>query len=136
MSQSHIRKPMQQPPQPIVWWQLALGFAIPLVLFATLFVFVNWLHSIASTYTTATAKILEIRKVVDTIRDTRYGGKIIYGVEVHAQYMLDGQMQDRWLRASDDLPRESLALKLAAHPTKCLVYWPSNHPDNAKCSLK
>jgi Carboxypeptidase regulatory-like domain len=48
----------------------------------------------------------------------------------------DGQIQDRWLRASDDLPPESLVLKLVAHPTKCLVYWPPNHSENAKYSLK
>lgn len=77
-----------------------------------------------------------MRRVVDHTRDTLYGGKIIYRAEAHVQYLADGRMQDRWVRASDDLPQESLLLKLAAHPTECLVYWPPNQPENAKCSLR
>jgi len=135
MSQSHIRKP-KHPPQPVVWWRLALGSSILVVMFAALFLVVNWVRSVPSTYETATGKILEIRKVVDGIRESQSGGKIFYGAEAHVQYMAEGQMQDRWLRASDDLTQESLLLKLAAHPTECLVYWPPHHPENAKCSLK
>jgi hypothetical protein len=134
MSKSHIRSPKQ--PQPIVWWRLALGIAILALSSAALYLLVNWVHSFPSTYKTATGTILEIRKVVDGTRDSQYGGTILYGAEARVQYMVDGQMQDRWLRASDDLAREGLLLKLAAHPTKCLVYWPPNHPENAKCSLK
>ncbi len=134
MSQSHINKPKH--PAPMVWWQLALSSAILLVFFAALFVMANWVHSVPSTYETATGQILEIRTVVDGTRDMGYGGKILYGAEAHVQYLLNGRMQDRWLRASDDLPRESVPLKLAAHPTSCLVYWPPNHAENAKCSLK
>jgi hypothetical protein len=135
MSQSHIKKP-KQPPQPIVWCRFAIGSAVFLLLFAALFVIVNWVHTVPSTYETANGKILEIRNVVDATLETQSGGKILYGAEAHVQYLLNGRMQDRWLRVSDDLPRESLVLKLAAHPTKCLVYWPPNHPENAKCSLK
>jgi hypothetical protein len=135
MSQSHIRKP-KQTPQPVVWWRLALGSSILVVLFAALFLVVNWVRSIPSTYETATGKILEIRKVVDGMRESQSGGKILYGAEAHVQYMTEGQMQDRWLRASDDLTQETLLLKLAAHPTECLVYWPPHHRENAKCSLK
>jgi hypothetical protein len=29
-----------------------------------------------------------------------------------------------------------MLLKLATHPTECLVYWPPGHPENAKCSLR
>ena len=135
MSQSHIRQPKQPPPS-IVWWRLGLYAAILVISFAALFAIVNWVHSFPSNYETADGKILEIRKVVDGTRDSQYGGRILYRVEAHVQYMANGQMQDRWLRASDDLAREGLELKLAAHPTKCLVYWPPNRPENAKCSLK
>jgi hypothetical protein len=100
------------------------------------FLAANWIHSFPSTHETATGKILEIRKVVENTRDTLYGGKINYRLEARVQYLAGGQMQDRWLRASDDLTPESLLVKLASHPTKCLVYWPPNHPENAKCSLK
>jgi hypothetical protein len=135
MSRSHLRRP-KQPPQPVVWWRLALGTAILAVSCAALWFIANRVHSVPSTYKTASGTILEIRKVVDGTRETNYGGTILYRAEAHVQYMADGQAQDRWLRASDDLTRESLLLKLAAHPTKCLVYWPPNHPENAKCSLK
>jgi hypothetical protein len=135
MSKSHLIKP-EQPAPPIVWWRLALGTAILLVPFVALFFISNGVHSFPSTYKIAAGKILEIRKVVDGTRETKYGGMIFYGVEAHVQYQADGQILDRWLRASDDLPRESLLLKMAAHPTECVVYWPPNYPENAKCSLK
>jgi hypothetical protein len=134
MSQSHTKK-SKQPQQPIVWWRIALGGAILMVAFAAVFVLANWVHSFPSTYNTAPGKILDTRKVVDGLPNSQFGGKILYR-EAHVQYTLDGQMQDRWLRASDDLPPESMVLKFAAHPSKCLVYWPPKHPENARCSLK
>jgi hypothetical protein len=135
MSQSRITT-QSKPPQPIVWWHVAVGLAILLIGVAAAFLTANWVHSLPTTYETATGKILEMRKVVDHTRDTLYGGKISYRAEAHVQYLVDGRMQDRWVRASDDLPQESLLLKLAAHPAQCLVYWPPNQPENAKCSLK
>jgi hypothetical protein len=135
MSRSHLNR-SKQPPQPVVWWRVALGSAVLAVSFAVLFLIANWVHSFPSTYETAAGKILENRKVVDGTRDTLYGGVILYGAEARVRYEVNGQIEDRWLRASDELPRESLLLKLAAHPTECLVYWPPKHPENAKCSLK
>jgi hypothetical protein len=135
MSQSRVTR-QSKPPQPIVWWHIALAFATFLILLAAVYLAANWIHSFPSQRETATGTILEIRKVVDSTRDTLYGGSISYRLEAHVQYVANGQMQDRWLRASDDLTRESQLVKLAAHPTKCLVYWPPNHPENAKCSLK
>ena len=135
MSQSRITgKP--KPSQPIVGWHIALGLATILLMVVAVYLAANWIHSFPSTSETATGKILEIRKVVDHTRDTLYGGKISYRVEAHVRYLADGQTQDRWVRASDDLSQEGLLLKLAAHPTECLVYWPPSHPENAKCSLR
>jgi hypothetical protein len=135
MSRSRIKR-QAKPPQPLLWWHVALGFATVLISLAAVYLAANWIHSFPSPRETAAGTILEIRKVVDNTRDTLYGGNISFRLEAHVRYSADGQMQDRWLRASDDLTRESLLLKLAAHPTKCLVYWPPNHPENAKCSLK
>ena len=135
MSKSRITS-QPKSSQPIVWWHIALGLAIFLILVVAVYLAANWIHSIPSTYETATGKILEIRKVVDHTRDTLYGGKISYRAEAHVRYLADGQIQDRWVRASDDLTQESLLLKLAAHPNECLVYWPPSQPENAKCSLK
>jgi hypothetical protein len=135
MSQRGIRK-QSKPPRQIVWWHIALGFVTVLMILAAAYLAANWIHSFPSPHETAAGEILEIRKVVDNTRDTLQGGKINYRLEAHVQYAADGQMQDRWLRASDDLTQENLLLKFAAHPTKCLVYWPPNHPENARYSLK
>jgi hypothetical protein len=135
MSQIHIRKP-KPPPEPVVWWRVGIILAIPAVVIGAGLLISNWVHSFPSSYKTANGKILEIRKVVDRISESQYGSSVIYRVEAHVQYSADGQAQDRWLRASDDLPRESLLIKLAGHPTECLLYWPPDHPENAKCSFK
>lgn len=135
MSQSRITR-QPEPPQPVVWWHVALGLAVLLMAVGAVFFAANWVHSSPSHYETATGKILQVRRVVDHTRDTLYGGRAYYRAEAHVQYLVDGQIQDRWLRASDDLSQESLLLKLAAGPTECWVYWPPDHPDNAKCSLK
>lgn len=135
MSQTHTKK-QKQSPERIVWWKIAYLPAGVLMLFLTVYLIANWIHSSTETYITTNGKILEIRKVVDSTRETFYGGKIFYRIEVHVQYTVKGQMQDRWLSASDGLTYERADLKLATHPTECLIYWHPNHPENAKCSLK
>jgi hypothetical protein len=132
MSQSHIKKPKEPPPQSIRW-KLALVFTALVLSVAAVFVIANWAHSFPSTYSTTSGKVLEIRKVVDGTVDSLYGGRVRYGFEARVQYMTNGQMQERWLRASDDMPRETLLLKLVSHPTECVVCWPTNHPENTKC---
>jgi hypothetical protein len=135
MSQSRITR-QPKPRQPVVWWHIALGLTTLLIGIAAVYLLLNWIRSFSSTSETTTAKILEIRKVVDHTHDTLYGGKIIYRAEAHVHYVAEGQVQDRWLHASDGLTQDSLTLKLAAHPTECLVHWSPNHPENARCSLK
>ena len=137
MSKRDIRR-QSKPPQPIVAGGiLRSDLSTVLIMLAAVYLAANWIHSFPSPHETATGTVLEIRKVIDNTRDALYGGKISYRLEAQVQYVADGQMQDRWLRALDDLTRESLLLKLAKRdPTKCLVYWPPNHPENAKCSLK
>jgi hypothetical protein len=135
MSHRHIKRP-ETPLRPIVWWKLALWSAIFVASIGAIWAFANWVHSFSSTYKTADGKILEIRKTVDGVVETQYGSRVVYGLEARVQYPLDGQMQDRWLRASDNMPRETLMLKLAKHPAECLVYWPPNHPENARCWFK
>ena len=129
MSQTQNRKP-------IVWWHIWLSTLAFLIAAPALVMMLRSLRSSPSTYTMATAKVLEVRKVVDHTQDTKDGGKIIYRGEAHVQYVADGQMQDRWLRISNNMSQDSLLLKLASHPSDCLVYWSPNRPENAKCSLK
>lgn len=135
MRKIRVRKP-EAPSQPIVWWKIALGTAIFLVAVGVFWMISNALHSIPTSYERANGKILEIRKVVDGTQDSGYGGTVIYGFEARVLYTVDGKPQERWLRASGDMPRETLAIKLAGHPTECLVYWPPDHPEDAKCWLK
>jgi len=134
MSRSRIRR--QSKPQPKVWWQIVLGFVILLSGVTAAFLTINWVSSFPSTYETAVARILALRRVVDHTPLTLYGGQLRYRVEAHVQYLVNGRMQDRWVRASDDLPQEGLLLKLAARPTECVVYWPPSQPENARCSLE
>jgi hypothetical protein len=135
MSQSRIRG-LKVPPASTSWWPIALGFASVAILFVALWFFVNWAGSFRPAYETTPGRVLEIRKVVDGTANSQYGSRILYGVEAHVHYEFQGQVQDRWLRASDDLPRETLLLKLSTHPIECLVYWPQNHPENVRCSFK
>jgi hypothetical protein len=134
MSQTRIKKPMQ--PRPTDWWRTGLVVLILGLLLGTLYFSSSWVHRFPSTYSTTTGTILEIRKVVDRSLDTSHGGRILYRADAHVQYTADGRPQDRWLRASDDLSPDDLEVKLAAHPSGCLVYWPPNHPEDAKCSLR
>lgn len=135
MSQSRLtREP--KPPRPIVWWHIAVGLATLLIGVGAAFLAANWINSYPSAYETAKGRIIEVRRVVDHTRDTLYGGKISYRAEAHVLYLANSQMQNRWVRVSDDLSQETLLLKLASHPTECVVYWPPNHQEKAKCSLK
>ena len=135
MTGDHIRERME-PTQPIIRGRSVLGLCGVVAVLVMAYPTINWIHSSPTESETATAKVLEVRKVVDHTQDTPYGGKIIYRAEAHVQYVADGKLQDRWLRVSDGMAQDSLLLKLAAHPTECLAHWPTNHPEDARCSLK
>lgn len=135
MRKIRVQKP-EAPPPPIVWWKIALGGAIFLAVVGALWMAFNVLNSIPTNYERADGKILEIRKVMEGVAESHLGSRVDYGVEAQVQYRVNGQTQVRWLRASDNMARETLAIKLAAHPTECLVYWPPDHPEEAKCWLK
>jgi len=135
MSHSHIDK-APPPPTPVNRWIIALVCATLPVLSLACYLTVIWIHASPTPYETANGKILEFRNAVVGTWDVPYGGIILYKVEAHVQYTVNGQLQDRWLRASDGVSRETMAVKLAAHPTECVVYWPPDHPEQAKCSLK
>ena len=111
-------------------------FMALLLFFAALFFANNWLHSYPWAYKTTTGKILDTRQVIDGARDSMYGGRIVYAAEAYVQYTIDGHSQLRWLRISDDMSQVRTLEKLADHPTKCIVYWLPELPENAKCSLK
>lgn len=135
MSQSHIKTEQAPTPSP-VWWKVWLIPALMVVTSVVVLLVVNWIHSLPKNYSTTKAKILEIRQVVASTRESMYGGQIYYRIEAHVEDSSEGKSQDRWLRASDDESRESVELRLASHPTECLIYWLPKNPENARCSLK
>lgn len=123
-------------PQPILWWHVVLPVCGVLLLVVLTYFISNWIHSFPPGYETRTAKIMSLRRVVDRTMDTGRGGVILYRLEAQVQYETNGNVVVRWLRASEPLPEDSLVLKLAGHPTTCLVYWLPSRPENARCSLK
>ena len=135
MSHTHILQRKPKASRVIAWWKVVLWFICVAITAAAIYFALNSFESFDHDHETADAKILEIRKVVDHTVDSRYGGKIFYRFEAHVQYVYNREMQDRWIRIADDLPSETLILKLADHPTHCLAHWPSRVPENARCSL-
>jgi hypothetical protein len=93
--------------------------------------------SIDNRYLTAGGKVTETRIVIDHIQDSQYGGQIYYRIDAHVSYQIDGQVEDRWLTASETTTaRELLSAKLATQPKTCQVYWFPNHPENARCRFQ
>jgi hypothetical protein len=134
MSKSHIRK--AAPPEPFVWWKPVLMLFALVALTGVWWAAINWSRSLPSNFITAKGRILELRRSVDGSVDSIYGGRIIYGAEARVLYAADGQSHEGWLRVSTGLPRDTLLLKLASHPSECVVYWPPDHPEDARCWLK
>ncbi len=78
-----------------------------------------------------------MRIVVDGIRQSIYGGRISYRLEVRVNYDLVGTPQDRWITTDTvTSAREEMAAKIARNPKQCLVYWKPNHPESARCHLE
>jgi hypothetical protein len=78
-----------------------------------------------------TGHVLETRVAVEGTRDGgQFGpGVILYRVEAHVTYQINGQQFDRWLPASEtDHDKAYLELWLAQKKNKlCIVHW---NPDN------
>ena len=82
-------------------------------------------------------KVLETRIVVYSTQDSSYGGTILYRLETHVIFDVNGLKQDRWIPASEaNSSREELQLLVSPNPANCMVSWPPRHSENAHCSLK
>jgi hypothetical protein len=69
--------------------------------------------------------------------DSSHGGYIVYRIETHVRYSVEGTPRDRWLPASASTSdRAGLQLQLADMPKRCLVYWSPGKEDNARCKLQ
>lgn len=85
----------------------------------------------------APGKILESRIDVFEIVDGGRGGVVRYQIKTHVQYWLKGQLQDRWMAASEpESNRDYLVLEIREHPHACQVYWTPAHPENPKCRFE
>jgi hypothetical protein len=137
MSRNYIPVPEPKPkPQPNIWFGVGIGAFVALL--AALHVTTrSWNDPSQTFHLTAEGKISEARIVVDHITESSYGASIFYRVEAHVQYELDGQLQDRWLTASEiTADRPQLVFRIAAQPKSCRVSWVPGHPENAKCRLE
>ena len=95
-----------------------------------------WSRFVEDTHVTAMGRILETRIAVRGTHQSQFSGAIQYCIEAHVRYELNGQIQDRWMVASDvTSSRDILALRLVQQPKTCEVYWAPHHPENPKCRL-
>ena len=134
MSHSHIRVP--KPAKRDSPWIPIIGTVLIVVLVAWLAFGRLFQWPLNPNDTTADGKILETRIVVDHLRDSQYGGLIYYRIEAQVKYQIQGKEQEQWIAASEATTDQILlAARISSHPKTCLVYWPPNHPDNAKCRL-
>jgi hypothetical protein len=134
VSRPHIRvaKPVARR-KPWLERAFFVSFAL-LVLAGILFVLWDRPHE---PFETTHGRVLDMRIVVDGIRQSIYGGRISYRLEVRVNYDLVGTPQDRWITTDTvTSAREEMAAKIARNPKQCLVYWKPNHPESARCHLE
>lgn len=119
-----------------IWVRAAAGAAV--LLLAGLMVWSPWWPTpIEKSHQVAHGQILETRIAVAGTQESNYGGSILYRIEVHVRYDRHGQVQDRWMPASEiSSSRDTLALRLVKPPGTCEVYWAPGHPENPRCDLK
>jgi hypothetical protein len=88
-------------------------------------------------YAKAWVDVLETRIATVGSRESGQGGYILYRIEAHVRYSMDGATRDWWIPASDATSdRTGLQLQLVDAPRTCLVYWTPGHEDNARCELQ
>jgi len=137
MSHTHIRAEKSIPPAKPQYALLALmGWIVIGV--AAWFLWSNLRASeFWDTHSSSEGSISETRIVLDHIRDSQYGGGISYRLEAHVSFTAEGHAQDRWLIVPEDsTDREWLIAKVATQPKTCKAYWPTGHPESAKCTLR
>jgi hypothetical protein len=129
----HVPKP---PPSREPW--IAFPIVIGTVGFTVIVALGPLMDSLSDRpYATALGTVLETRLVVDRIGEGYYGSSAYYRIEARVRFLQKSQVQERWLVAPQmDSKRDLLLIKLAGQPKSCLVYWPPEHPENAKCDLK
>jgi hypothetical protein len=140
MSHSHIRAVVPKTSEVIpLWLRLFAGACVVLVIaFTILFVtHPNPELGPVGGYRTAEGKILQTRIVIDHADNSTYAGRIFYRAEARVLFEQNGKPQDRWLVAlGPTVDRGLLAVRLAAHPQTCHVYWAPDFPENPRCRLE
>ncbi len=137
MSSTHPHgRTSRMPQKDGIWVRAAAGAAV--LLLAGLMVWSPWGPTpLEKSHQIARGQILETRIAVAGTRESYFGGSILYRIEVHVRYDRHGQVQDRWMPASEiSSSRDTLALRLVKPPGTCEVYWAPGHPENPRCDLK
>ena len=135
MSHKHIRVRKQSPQQRGRVLNLAATLAVVLIVGFVMFGR-TWRDFGGTDRPGVVGRVLETRIAVAGTRESDYGGSIWYRIDAHVQYDLRGQMQDRWIPASDSTTdRGLLLMKLAKRPSTCQVSWAPRHPDHPRCAL-
>jgi len=135
MSHSHVRVPRQNAGRKYRFE--AVIFAVAIVLGGFYVHSRLWPHPVDQSHETATGKVLETRLVVVGTKENSYGGFILYRIEAHVTYPVNGHTQDRWMPASEvSGDRNFLALLMVKQTGKCTVYWSLHHEQNPMCLLQ
>lgn len=135
MSRSHVRI-SDSPPRQRRWLEvLVIGSALLLILGLALSMFMRAPFDME--HDTATGAVLESKIVVVGLRDTTYGGVVLYQIEVRVRYSHDRKTQDQWMVGSAaNSSRQELQAQLNRSPQACEVYWEPSHPENARCRFQ
>jgi hypothetical protein len=137
MSRTHARVRTGGTPEKVGFWRhVAVGAGVLFI--AGLIAFGSWWSpSIEDSHVTTPGRVLETRIAICGTQDSLFGGYILYRIEAHVRYDRHGQVQDRWMPASEiSSSRDTLALRLVKPPGACEVYWAPGHPENPRCDLK
>jgi hypothetical protein len=136
MTHTHIRAPKADPaPDRYALLKLIAGVVAAIALICV--GLWHWDGVIDNSFSVANGQLLDTRITVQGLKDSLYGGRILYRIEAHVKYEFQGQPQDRWLPATGSTSdRAWLELELLRKPKKCLVYWKPDFPENARCRLE
>jgi hypothetical protein len=140
MSHSHIRAVVPKTSEVVpLWLKLFAGACVVLIVAITI-LFVTHPDpdpGPVGGYRTAEGKILETRIVIDHADNSTYAGRIFYRAEARVLFEQSGRQQDRWLVLfRPTMERGLMAVRLAAHPQTCQVYWAPDFPENPRCRLE
>jgi hypothetical protein len=85
----------------------------------------------------AVATIEDVQTKLVEMSDSRYGGVLLYSVQVLAKFAVDGVPQERWITV-EQAPESLAYAQLQARMWKgerCFVRWKPSHPEQIAVEL-